>query len=97
MRCILAIAILLPFLVVSAHAGGEWYGGRDDGLADGGPTSYAKGCYWRRGVRYCSSYCYLEIDGNRYCNRRESEAVPQGDPYRVERPTVEDVYRPRRY
>ena len=62
------------------------------------PLGYANGCYWHSGVRYCSSYCYVEINGKRYCNKRESEAVPQGDPYRVERPTVEEIYRrPRAY
>jgi hypothetical protein len=97
MRIIGWTAILLLALAGRAYAGGEWYGDATTGYSDG-PAYYAKGCYWRRGVRYCSSYCYQEINGNRYCNRRESEAVPQGDPYRAERPTVEDVYRaPRGY
>ena len=97
MRIIGWTALLLLALAGAAHAGGDWHGDVNAGFSDG-PTSYAKGCYWRRGVRYCSSYCYQEINGNRYCNQRESEAVPQGNPYRAERPTVEDVYRaPRGY
>jgi hypothetical protein len=77
----------------SAQAGGEWQGGKDGFAADEAPLFYAKGCYWRRGTRYCSSYCYIEINGKHYCNRRESEAVPQGDPNHHERPTVEEIYR----
>jgi hypothetical protein len=61
------------------------------------PALYARGCYWHRGTRHCSQYCYVEINGRRYCNPRESEAVPQGDPYQPVRPAVEDMYRqPRR-
>lgn len=77
----------------SAHAGGdEWYGGKD-AVTSGGPVLYARGCYWHRGVRRCSQYCYVEINGKRYCKAREDEAVPQGDPYAHERPTVEQIYR----
>jgi hypothetical protein len=98
MRIVGPTAILLLALAGPADAGGEWRGDAATGYGDSGPSFYARGCYWRRAVRYCSSYCYQEINGNRYCNQRESEAVPQGDPYRAERPTVEDVYRaPRGY
>jgi hypothetical protein len=38
------------------------------------------GCYWYRGVQYCSRYCYWEIDGYRYCQRRARDAVSQA-PY----------------
>ena len=41
------------------------------------PPLEAKGCYFYRGNRYCGSYCYWEINGKRYCQRREREAVPQ--------------------
>jgi hypothetical protein len=79
----------------SGHGRRGGYGDKGAGFADG-PALFARGCYWRRGERYCSAYCYEEINGNRYCNTRESEAVPQGDPARPMRPTLEDVYRPRR-
>lgn len=41
------------------------------------PVVYAQGCYWRRGERYCSRYCYIEVNGKRYCSQRQREAVPQ--------------------
>jgi hypothetical protein len=101
MRRIAGMLALLVAWTAPAFAGGEWRGEGGDAYSSGrteGPPFYAKGCYWRRGVRYCSLYCYEEINGKRYCNQRESEAVPQGDPYRPERPTVEEIYRqPRGY
>ena len=44
------------------------------------PPPEGVGCYWHHGVRYCSRYCYWEIDGYRYCHRRPEEAVSQA-PY----------------
>ena len=38
----------------------------------------AVGCYWERGRQYCGRYCYWEVNGRRYCQRRERLAVPQG-------------------
>jgi hypothetical protein len=96
MKLITCLFVLLLLCAGPAQAGGEW---RGDGEAyhEARPTSFARGCYWRRGTRHCSTYCYEEINGKVYCNERESEAVPQGDPYKIERPTVEDIYRrPRR-
>jgi hypothetical protein len=92
MRFIFSSLIVALALTGPARAGGEWRGG-DDAFAEERPPFHAKGCYWRGGVRHCSSYCYLEIDGKRYCHVRESVAVPQGDPYAQERPTVEEIYR----
>ena len=34
-------------------------------------------CYWYRERYVCSRYCYLEVDGMRYCTRRERDAVSQ--------------------
>ena len=97
MSFIFRIFVLILICASTAQAGGEW-GSTKDGFIEGGPGLFARGCYWHRGVRYCSQYCYVEINGKRYCKERESEAVPQGDPYRRERPTVDDIYRgPRRY
>lgn len=96
MRVITGMLVLLLASAASAHSAKEGRG--SNAYRTDRSVSYAKGCYWRRGVRRCSLYCYEEINGKRYCNHRESEAVPQGDPYRLERPTVEEVYRqPRRY
>jgi hypothetical protein len=92
MSPIARIAALLILFAGPAQAGGEWLG-EGESYRQEGPTSFARGCYWRRGERYCSTYCYLEINGKRYCNQRESEAVPQGDPYKPVRPTVEELYR----
>ena len=38
----------------------------------------AVGCYWERGRQFCGHYCYWEVNGRRYCQRRERLAVPQG-------------------
>jgi hypothetical protein len=38
----------------------------------------AVGCYWDRGRQFCGHYCYWEVNGRRYCQRREEIAVPQG-------------------
>lgn len=35
------------------------------------------GCYWDRGRQYCSRYCYVEIDGRRYCRERARDAHSQ--------------------
>jgi hypothetical protein len=42
------------------------------------PAGEAVGCYWVRGHQYCGSYCYWEVNGRRYCQRREGRATPQG-------------------
>lgn len=41
------------------------------------PPLEAQGCYFYRGRRWCGRYCYYEINGKRYCQRRAREAVPQ--------------------
>ena len=64
MRFIVRHLILLLAFAGPAHAGGEWRGG-DDPFVDDEPAFYAKGCYWRAGIRHCSQYCYLEINGKR--------------------------------
>ena len=98
MTLISRIAILLLAFAGPAWAGGEWRGSeKDPFITREGPLAYANGCYWHRGVRYCSSYCYMEVNGRYYCQSRESEAVPQGRLDSHERPTVREIYRyPRR-
>lgn len=46
------------------------------------PPPQGVGCYFYHGVRYCSRYCYWEVDGYRYCHRRPEEAVSQA-PYLI--------------
>ena len=41
------------------------------------PPLEAAGCYYYRGRQWCGRYCYYEVNGKRYCQRREREAVPQ--------------------
>jgi hypothetical protein len=36
------------------------------------------GCYWSEGHRYCSRYCYWDVDGFRYCRESQELAFPQG-------------------
>jgi len=48
------------------------------------------GCYWYRERYFCARYCYLEVDGKRYCVDREREArsqaaEPDHDSMRVSR------------
>lgn len=38
------------------------------------------GCYWERGRYFCSRYCYIEVDGYRYCREHKSHAHSQA-PY----------------
>jgi hypothetical protein len=66
--------IVLAGLTAPASAGGKL---RAEELAR--PVVYAEGCYWHRGERYCSRYCYIEVNGRRYCHKRRREAVPQAD------------------
>lgn len=68
-----------------------------------------KGCTWFKGEMSCPRFCYLEVDGRRYCHERSAQAFPQhlgyywsqmygGDPRRW-RPRVEvdPDYRGRRW
>ncbi|WP_295557652.1 hypothetical protein [uncultured Hyphomicrobium sp.] len=43
----------------------------------------ARGCYYRRGREYCGRYCYIEINGRRYCQERSRDAVPQASYYEL--------------
>lgn len=44
-------------------------------------VSEGRGCYWARGAMTCSRFCYLEVDGRRYCQPRSEHAFPQALPY----------------
>ncbi len=41
------------------------------------PLLDSAGCYYYRGRQWCGRYCYYEVNGRRYCQRRQREAVPQ--------------------
>ena len=41
------------------------------------PPPEARGCYYYRGRRHCGAYCYWEVNGKRYCQRRERDAHSQ--------------------
>ena len=51
---------------------------RQPRIVDVTPEPEGIGCYWKLGRRFCSRYCYWEVDGRRYCHIREREAYPQG-------------------
>ncbi len=44
------------------------------------PPAEARGCYYDRGEEFCGSYCYWEINGKRYCQRRLRDAHSQAGP-----------------
>ena len=52
------------------------------------PDLAARGCYFYRGERRCGSYCYVEVNGHRYCQVREREAFPQAELW-IEEPVYE--------
>lgn len=79
-------AAVVTLVVASAFVAGDVSGReRDERQRDDAAVAFPfwgdqKGCYWERGRRWCSSYCYWEVDGRRYCHERERRAHPQGDP-----------------
>jgi hypothetical protein len=54
-----------------AAAAGSRYGSKVEQLPEG------VGCYWHVGHLFCSRWCYVEIDGFRYCQRRMRDAASQ--------------------
>ena len=64
----------LSLLALPAEAGGSRYGARIEQLPEG------QGCYWYGGQLYCNRYCYWEIDGYRFCQRRLDTAISQAPP-----------------
>jgi hypothetical protein len=63
----------LCLVALPAEAGSR-YGARIEQLPEG------VGCYWYRGQYFCNRYCYWEVDGYRYCQRRLEEATSQAPP-----------------
>lgn len=67
-------------------------GGLDRSSTPLGFYGYQRGCYWRKGQRICSRYCYWETDGYRYCQDKERYAFPQGDPWFAASPPEPPIY-----
>lgn len=94
----LAVAATLTAVPASAA---DFYGGstKDYGTRAERPVgpraTTAHGCYYFRGRRHCSRYCYWEYNGHRYCQERARYAYPQADVFGPEAYPVEEVY-PRR-
>jgi hypothetical protein len=57
----------------------------------------AVGCYYHRGRRYCSRYCYIEVNGLEYCQQRQRDAFPQGVVYDDRGPYTHPEKTRRRY
>ena len=89
---ILAAALAVTGFVVCTPAEAHQYT-RDGGIEAIGPE--ASGCYFSRGEMFCGRYCYVEINGRRYCQVRERDAYPQGDVY-IEEAAV-PLHRARRH
>ena len=79
---------------VSDAVASEPYAGRGGALVGyaRGFWGDQRGCYWHRGQRFCSRYCYWDVDGQRYCQERERFARPQGNPYYVPYPPEPPIY-----
>jgi hypothetical protein len=71
-------ATALSALLLSAPARAH-HVSHDDVIEEPGPE--ASGCYFSRGEMYCGRYCYVEINGKRYCQPRARDAHPQGEVY----------------
>ncbi len=70
----LVIAVLCLVAVhVEAEAGAPRMAPRG---AESGPPG-GIGCYWYRGRSHCGRYCYIEVDGARYCTERLRDAHSQ--------------------
>lgn len=92
-RSMLASAAVLAVVLCSAAAvASDMTPPRDGHVVAPGFWGDQRGCYWRRGVRICSRYCYWEADGRRYCQDHERAAHPTGDPWFVPYPPEPPIY-----
>jgi len=74
-RAVLAIAVLQGLFAYGSAARAQHY---DPAVPPG--EVYGRGCYWYRGQHNCNRYCYLEVDGYYYCQRRLRDAGSQVPP-----------------
>ncbi|MBY0226282.1 MAG: hypothetical protein K2Q28_10800 [Hyphomicrobium sp.] len=81
-----AIAVLAGSLSPAGAEAGHYYQYRRAApSAIELPPPEARGCYFERGRRFCGAYCYWEVNGKRYCQRRERDAHSQA-------PVVEEYW-----
>ena len=73
-RVLISLAAVPWMLGFAPPAGAQNYGPVPPGEV------YGRGCYWFHGHHYCNRYCYLEIDGYHYCQRRLFDAGTQAPP-----------------
>ncbi len=85
--------ITISMLLASAGIGVPAYGGERAYPPLVQMPIQGVGCYWFRGNLYCSRYCYYEVDGHRYCQRRARDAVSQA-PFGLMYDTAPRGYRP---
>lgn len=76
-----AAALFAAGLFTAGLFAGPVLAGEPQPYVVGDPGPEAAGCYFSRGHMYCGRYCYWEINGRRYCQRRARDAYPQGDVY----------------
>jgi hypothetical protein len=71
-----SVAIALAILAAPislAQAEGPYRNYRSHAAPEQIATTQGLGCYWYRQRQYC----YVEVNGQRYCREREREAFPQ--------------------
>ena len=76
-RKAILIPLLLALLQLGASASAQ---GRRPRVIVELPPTEARGCYYDRGEEFCGSYCYWEVNGKRYCQRRLRDAHSQAGP-----------------
>lgn len=76
-QLLIIAAAIITVVAGTPSALAEYRGGSVRQFVFTPPPLEAQGCYFYRGRRWCGRYCYYEINGKRYCQRREREAVPQ--------------------
>lgn len=95
MRTILMVLLAIATMTSAAKAEEDYYSLKDE-LLIAVPETFAHGCYYHRGRRYCSRYCYWEENGRRYCQGRLRQAYPQAYNYLEDEADVPEArYRPR--
>ena len=70
-----ALIALIPWSDASAYATRRVINAPVVAAIPDGPEGV--GCYFERGRTFCSRYCYIEVDGHRFCRHRTHEAHSQ--------------------
>lgn len=78
-RTIRFVVLLLAISVSNeANAGRRGQSGEIVAVIPDGPEGI--GCYWDRERIHCARYCYIEVDGHRFCRERPRDAHSQAPP-----------------